>query len=126
DRSCFVPFASAKCRVLRLEAPGNERGESARLFLQVIDALKVISAVLESLSHAEHHRGSGTHAKLVRGTMHGDPVFSEAFQSRDAMPDFVIEDLRTATGNGVEAGVSQSHDGVAQGKLAVFRNRQDL
>src|SRR6185312_10632713 len=45
DRCCFVPFAAAEGGVLWLEAPGDERGESAGLFLQVIDVLEMIGAV---------------------------------------------------------------------------------
>jgi len=48
-----IPFASAEGGVLRLEAPGDEGGEAARLLLQIVENLKVIDAVLDGLANAK-------------------------------------------------------------------------
>src|SRR4051812_13500634 len=60
------------------------------------------------------------------GAMHVDPVFGEALQPRDAMAYFVVENLRTASRNGIKPGFAQSHYGVANRETAVLRNRDNL
>ena len=78
--------------------------------------------MLEVLAHAEHHGGGGAHAKLVRGAVHVEPVFGEALQASDPLADFVVENFRAAAGNGIEPGIAQTRDGVANTQGAVFRD----
>ena len=110
--------ASSQCRppsavLLRLKAPRDERRESARLFLQFVEPLEMIDAVLDLLPHAEHHGRGGPHADLVRGTMHVDPVFRQALQPRNLVADFVVENFRAAAGNGIESRIAQAQNRVA-------------
>ena len=113
DRSRFVPMAPAKRGVLRLKTPRDKRGKSARLFLQFIQPLEMIDAVLVILAHAEHHGRGRAHSDLVRGAMHVDPVFGQALQPRDLVADFVIQNFRAAAGNRIEPGIPQPQNRVA-------------
>ena len=103
DGRGLVPVASAQRRVLRLEAPGDKRGESAGLFLQLVEPLEVVDPVFDVLAHAKHHGRGGAHAQLVRGAMHVDPVLGQALQTGDLVADFIVEDFRAASGNGIQA-----------------------
>ena len=114
DRRDFVPAAAAERGVVRLEGPGDEGGEAAGFFLQVVDVLEVIDPVLQLLAAAEHHGGGGAHAELMRGAVDAQPVFGEALQAGDFVAHFVVEDFGAAAGDGVEAGIAQARDGVAQ------------
>jgi hypothetical protein len=79
DGGGFVPVAAAEGGVVRLEAPGDESGEASRFFLQVVEFLKMVDAVLVAFADAEHHGGGGAHAELVSGAVDVDPVAGEAF-----------------------------------------------
>ena len=105
---------------------GDECGEAAGLFLQAPDDFEVVDAVLHGFAYAEHHGGGGAHAERVRGAMHADPIFGAAFEPGDAVTNLVVEDLGASAGDGIEAGVAQAQDGIAQAKLAVFRDGEDL
>ena len=124
--SGFVPAAAAERGVLGLEAPGDEGRESAGLFLQAAHDFKVVDALVEGLAHAEHHGGRGAHAELMRGAMHADPVFGAALEARDAMAHLVVENLRAAAGDGIEARIAQAGDGVAQVEVGVLGDGQDF
>ena len=68
--------------------------------------------------------------ELVRGAMHAHPVLGVALEARNAMPHFVVENLCAAAGNGIQAGIAQARDRVAQVEVRVlgdgqhFRSRQ--
>ena len=98
---------------MRLKAPRDKRRESAGLFLQAAYYFKMIHALFECLAHAKHHRGRSPHAQLVRGAMDADPVFRAALQARDALAHVVVQNLRAAAGDRVEARVAQPGDSVA-------------
>ena len=102
------------------KAPGDECGEAAGLFLQIVEPLEVVDAVFDVLAHAEHHGGGGAHAQLVRGAVHVDPVFGQALQAGDLVADFVIQNFRAAAGNGIESGIAQADDGVAQCSSSLY------
>ena len=76
--------------------------------------------VLEFFADAKHHCGRRSHAELVRGAVHVEPVFGQALQARNAVAHFVVENLRAAAGDGVKPGVAQAHDGVTNGEPAVL------
>jgi hypothetical protein len=120
DGGGFVPFAAAERGILRLECPRDERGEAAGFFLQIVDRLQMINAVFVLFADPEHHGRSGSHAELVRGAMDVDPVFGQAFQARNAMADLVVENFGAAAGDGIEAGITQAGDSVANGEAAVL------
>ena len=126
DGGGLVPAASAEGGVMRLEAPGDERGESAGFFLEAADDFEVIHALVEGFVDAEHHGGGGTHAELMGGAMDENPVVCAAFEAGDAMADSVVEDFSAAAGDGVEAGVAQADDGVAHGEIAVLGDGEDF
>src|SRR6185437_9131265 len=109
-----------------LEAPGYEGGEAAGFFLQAAHLLEVVYPLLEGFAYAEHHGGGGSHAELVCGAMHQNPFVGSTFEASDALADIVVENFRTASGNGIEARVAEAHDGVAHGEAAVFRNGQNF
>ena len=77
-------------------------------------------------AHAEHHGRGSAHAKLMRCAMHVEPVCSEALETRNAMANFVIEDLRAASRNGIEPGIAQAGNRITNCKLAVFGDGNDL
>src|SRR5215813_3572486 len=101
DSSGFVPVPAAQCGVRRLETPGNKRREAAGFFLEVVEALEVVHAVIDFLSYAEHHCGSGAHAELMGSAVHADPVFRQAFQASDLVANLVVEDLGASAGDRV-------------------------
>jgi hypothetical protein len=86
----------------------------------------VVDAVLDGLADAEHHGRGGSHAELVRGAMHLQPIGGEAFQARDFVADFVVENFRAAAGNRIESGIAQARNRIAQAQIAVFGDRQNL
>jgi hypothetical protein len=86
----------------------------------------VVDAVFVILADAEHHGRGGAHADLVRGAVHVDPVAGQAFQAGDFVADFVVENFRAAAGNGIEAGIAQAENRVANAEAAVFGDRDDL
>ena len=112
--------------LLRLEAPGDEGGESAGFFLQVANDFEVVDALIECFADAEHHGGGGAHAELVRGAMDGDPVVGAALEAGDALADVVVEDFGAAAGDGVEACVAKSGDSGAQVEFGVLGDGEDL
>src|SRR6266851_2280166 len=122
DRRGFVPVPSAQGSVLRLKAPRDERREPARFLLQFVEALEVVDAVLIILSHAKHHGRGGAHADLMRGAMHVEPVFCKAFEPRDFVADFVVQNFSPAARNGIETRITQPQNGVTNAEIAVLRN----
>src|SRR6185437_11454925 len=109
-----------------LEAPGYEGGEAAGLFLQAAHLLEVVYPLLEGFAYTEHHGGGGSHAELVCGAMHQNPFVGSAFEASDALADIVIENFRTASRDGIEAGVAEADDSVAHGEVAVFGDGQNF
>jgi len=55
------------------------------------------------------------HFEVVRRAMDADPVLCVALEAGDALANIVVENLGAAAGDGIEAGVAQTDDGVAQG-----------
>src|SRR5258707_890466 len=117
---------SAQSSVVRLETPRDKRRKSASFFLQIVDPLEVVNAVLVGLAHTEHHGGGGAHAELVRRAMDVQPVFCQTLQPRNLEADFVIQNLRATTGDGIEPGIAQAADGVGNAQTADFREVNDL
>jgi len=126
DGGGFVPVAAAEGGVVGLEAPGDEGGEASGFFLEIVEGLQVVDAVLVVFADAEHHGGGGAHADLVGGAMNVDPVGGEAFEARDFVADFVVENFGAAAGDGIESGVPQAENGVADAEVAVFGDGDDL
>ena len=111
--------------VLRLEAP-RIKAVKPPVSSELANDLEVVDAVLEGLADAEHHGGGGAHAELVGGAVDIDPVLGLALEAGDAMADLVVEDLGTAAEDGLEAGVAEAHDGVAEAELQVLGDGEDL
>jgi hypothetical protein len=110
----------AERSVLALKSPGDERREAASIFLNFAHDPQMIHALLQRLAAAEHHGGGSAHAQRVRGAVHVDPFRSVALKPADAVPDPIVQNLRAAAGDGVEARVAQPGDGVAQAQAADF------
>ena len=62
----------------------------------------------------------------MRGAMHVEPVLGQALEAGDLVANFIVENLGAAAGNGVEAGVAQAKNRVADRKPAVLGDRDDL
>ncbi len=58
--------------------------------------------------------------------MDADPVFGAALEAGNAPAHIVVENLRAAAGDGIEARVAQANDGVAQGQIGILRDGQDF
>ena len=119
-------MSSAERRIRRLETPRNKRGESAGFFLQVVQLLEVVDAVGVIFAYAEHHGRRGAHSQLVRRAVHIQPVAGQAFQARDLVAHFVIQDFRASPGNRIEARIPEPGNRVANGQPAIFRDGNDL
>ena len=126
DRSGLIPVASAQRRVLWLEAPRDKRSEAAGLFLQLVKPLEVIHPVFDVLAYAEHHGRGRAHAQLVGGAMHVKPVLGQALEPGYLVADFVVENFGAASGDGIQSGIAQTHNSVADAQLAVFRYGNNL
>ena len=126
DGGGLFPAAAAESGVAGLEAPGDEGGEAAGLFLELANDFEVVDALLEGFADAEHHGGGGAHAELVGGAVDADPIFGAALEAGDALADVVVEDLCAAAGDGLEAGVAKTHDGVAESDLGVLGDGEDF
>src|SRR5258708_6884430 len=126
DGGGFVPVAPAECGVVRLEAPRDEGGEASGFFLEVVELLEVVDAVFVVFAYAEHHGRSGSHADLVSGAVNVDPITRQAFEARDFVADFVVENFGAAAGNGIESGIAQAENRVANAEAAVLGDGDDL
>ena len=58
--------------------------------------------------------------------MHFDPIVGRRFQTADAAPDVIVQDLSPAARNGIEARVSHPRDGVANADFAALGNVHNL
>ena len=105
---------------MRLECPGDERGEAAGFLLQIMDGLQMVDAVFKFFTHAKHHGRGGAHAKLVRGAVHVEPVFGQALQTGNAVADFIVQNFSAAAGDGIEAGIAHASNRIANGEAAVL------
>jgi hypothetical protein len=86
----------------------------------------VVDALFNRLAHAEHHRGRGAHPQLVSGAVDAEPVPGVALQARHAPAHVVVENLRAAAGNRIQARVPQPENGLAQRQAGILGDGQDL
>src|SRR5215469_16803041 len=94
---------AAERGICRLKTPRDKGRKPARLFLQLVKSLKVVDTMLVFLANTEHHGCRCSHADLVRGPMHVDPVLGQALQTSDLVAHLIVEDLRPATGNRIQS-----------------------
>src|SRR6516225_4715685 len=106
-------MTAAESGILRLETPWDKCSKSAGLFLQIVEPLEMIDAMLVIFSDPKHHGRCRTHADLVRRAVNIDPVFGQALQAGDLVAYFVIQNFRSSARNGIEPGVPQSQNRVA-------------
>src|SRR5258706_7818412 len=126
DGGGFVPMAAAEGGVVRLKAPRDECGEASGFFLEVVELLEMVDAVFVILADAEHHGRGGAHADLVGGAGDVDPVVGKAFEAGDLVADFVVENFSAAAGDGIESGIAQAENCVANAEAAVLGDGDDL
>ena len=126
DGGRFVPVTAAEGGVVRLKAPRDERGEASGFFLQVVDLLEVVDAVFVILADAKHHGRGSAHADLVGCPVDVDPVVGQALEAGDFVADFVVENFGAATGDGIESGIAQAENRVANAERAVLGDGDDL
>src|SRR5271167_1444236 len=86
----------------------------------------MVDAVFVILAYPEHHGRGGAHADLVGGAVNVDPVVGQALQASNFVADFVVENFGTATGDGIESGIAQAENGVADAEAAVLGDGDDL
>ena len=86
----------------------------------------MIDPLLVIFSDAEHHGRRGLHSQTVRGAVHQQPVFGQAFQARDAPAHLVIENFRASAGYRVQSGGTQAHQGLFHADAAVLGDGQDF
>src|ERR1019366_9741621 len=99
---------------------------STGFFLKLADAFEVAHTMFDALPASEHHGGGGAHPQLVRGAVHGDPVFGGTLQPADPETYFIVENFRAAAGDGVESRVLQPLDGIANRQAADFGDAADF
>src|SRR5260370_42347750 len=58
--------------------------------------------------------------------MHFFPVVTSALQARDLRADFIVENFRAATGNGLQSCVHQALNRFAYAEFADFRDAQNF
>ena len=58
--------------------------------------------------------------------MHLQPVRGQAFQPRDFVADFIVENFGAAAGNGIESRIAQPRNRVAHAEAAVFGDRENF
>ncbi len=106
-------FSAAKIQGMKAVKPSG-------FFLELADALEMIDAVLQGFAAAEHHGGGGAQAEGMRGAVDFHPVVTGAFEAGDLAADFVVENFRAAAGDGLQARVLETLNGVADGEFADF------
>src|SRR5271156_4816927 len=86
----------------------------------------MIDAVFVIFAYAEHRGRGGAHADLVGGAVNVDPVVGQALQAGDFVAHFVVENFGAAAGDGIESGIAQAENGVANAEAAVLGDGDDL
>ena len=125
DSGSFLDFFS-EWRVVGRENPRDECREAAGIFLNAANALEMIDAVAQLFAATEHHGGSGTQPKFVRGAVHIFPIVAGAFEARDFGADFIIENFRAAAGDRLQTSVHQSANGVFDAEFADLRDAENF
>ena len=104
-------LAAAELGVLRLIAPGDERGEAARLVLQLAQPEQVLEPLLDRLDGAVHHRRRRAQPGAVRVAHHVEPLVGGRLAvAVEQLAHAIDEDLGAAAGNAVEARRDQPLD----------------
>src|SRR5258708_20995376 len=92
----------------------------------MVECLQMVDAMFVVFGDAEHHGRGGADAELVRGSMDVDPITGEAFQASDFVANFVVENFGAAARNGVESGIAQADNRVADAERAVLGDSDDF
>ena len=104
-------FGAGELGVIRLIAPGDERGEAAGLVLQRAQPQQVLEPLFVGLDRAVHHRRGRAQAGAVRVAHDVEPfVGGRLAVAVQQLADAIDEDLGAAAGNAVEAGGDQPID----------------
>src|SRR3981081_4168531 len=82
--------------------------------------------MLVGLADAEQVGGGGAHPHLLCGAVKGEPVLAQALQTSNFVSHLVVENLGAAAGDGVESGIAQAENRVAEAETAVLGDGQDL
>ena len=93
--------------VLRMERERDEGEEAAGLVLLLTQPQQVVDALLVGLDVAVEHRALGRDPELVSGVVNVEPLVGVLLARSDERADAVGEDLGSAAGHRVEAGVLQ-------------------
>ena len=91
-----------KFGIFGLERPGNECGKASCLVLERAELLEMIDAVADGFTNASHHRAGCAEAQLVSFAVNHDPLFAGALQGADIAANFVVQNLATPAGHGIQ------------------------
>ena len=120
-------LVAAVLGVLRLVAPGDERGEAAGLVLQIAQPHHVLDALLVRLHRPVHHRRRRAQAGTMRLAHDAEPLVGRRLAvAVQQLADAVDEDLGAAAGNAVEAGRDEPFDDCRRRQPIEPRDVQDL
>ena len=111
DSGCFLNFPTERCIFCR-EYPRDECGEPAGLFLKLTNPFEMINAMAQLFTSTEHHLRGRSQDECMRRAMNLDPVVAGALQAGDASANFVVQNLRAASGDRLQARIHQALDGV--------------
>src|SRR5437867_4487588 len=109
--------------MLGLECPRDKRRKPAGFVLQIAQPLEVTNAMMNRLSHANHHRAGGAESQTMRLAMNHQPFVGFTFERADVVSDFIIEDLAATTRHGVEASGLEASKDI---RHTDFRNPSDV
>ena len=120
-------FAAGELGVLRLIAPGDERGEAAGLVLQRAQPQQMLEALLVGLDRPVHHRRGRAQAGAMRVAHDVEPLVGRRLAvAVQQLADAIDEDLGAAAGHAVEAGRDQALEHLRHRQLRQPREVDDF
>jgi len=85
-----------------------------------------MNSMFNRLAAAPHHGSRGADAELMGGAVDAQPFFGVAFKAGDTLADFVVKNFGAGAGNGIEAGIAEPGNRVADGNVRNLGDIQDF
>src|SRR6516225_5106847 len=104
-------------RGLRYEGERNKPGKSACLILEFAQLPQVIDSLLDRFDMSKQHRAGTAPPHFMPDSVYLFPFFGSFLAAADLIADHRIENFRTASGQGIEPGVTQHSKRSLQGEL---------
>ena len=86
----------------------------------------MMNSMFDCLADAPHHCSCGADAEFVGGAVDTKPFFGVAREAGDTLADFVVKNFGAGAGNGIETGIAQAGDGIADGKVGNVGDIEDF